>query len=434
MRIVKFSCREICTSNLVLVSVEYCMSWLLRLSKQKNAQFYFYHTAHTAIGLLVWTYFNFLLLRTKEDFFEAVPIIFLSHGFTYLGLIIGFIAGAVILSKMGYRNNFKLTFLFYFFAILIVLFNLEKVQEIYVVVSLLKGLADGIFWLSANTYTLKEYHGLQRSKALGILFAELYLIQIIIPIFAGGLITAYSYSFLFISGMVVVAIIGLWPFSENLVPENHFDWNEIVGMIKRKGFKSIGFVNYLGQLIDNQRTLIMLVLPMLLIGNELGVGMFMSFVALVAAIISFVHRNDDDRHQLNNGYLGGIIAGASTIMLAVVWTLPALIIRDILAKLGFALWTPVKMNLENQVNELFLRDFLNESATEALIYREVMFSLARFTNMILFVMIFYVFRLEPEPIMRMLLLISAVREGFIIFGNATIKKYLQVSPANLASA
>jgi hypothetical protein len=388
--------------------------------------YYLYRLAYVITSFSIWYYLHILVMKNFDNFYDAVPMIFVNIGTYHLGLMVGFTFSVFSLTKLAYRNNFRLAYLVLTIAALIGVFNVNNIIEAYALISIIHGIGSGLYWQTINAFQLRELHADKRGHVVSIVLGWEHLLEIVIPLLAGFLVTAFSYQLMFALSIIVYLVIIVLPEKENPKLDNHFDLGEFKRLFRMRGFKQFELLTFVGGVLEDQRALVMTILPFLLIGNELDVGLFTSGMGLVAVFIVFAQRNTEMKDKMKFGHLGSFLAASSTMLFVFFWSVPALTIRNIVARVGFAMWTPVKIEVENQVQELVLKDFLHESAVEMSYMREVALFSARLVNLFFFGIIFYVLQFDVASVLKVVFFISAAREVLMLMGNKMLLEKLKI--------
>lgn len=369
---------------------------------------------------MAWSYYVFLLLRSSSNDFGLV---FINFGSVAIGQLLGYFVGAVYLNKIGYLGIFRIHNVILFVVAILTLLTLPHILEVHVVIGLMRGIGNGFFWLGSGVYSLREILGSTRGKIISILNSGATLLSIVLPVLTGAIIVSMGYEWIFLISSAIYFIGIIYPWRGTKFPRDVFKPSEISNFSKRKWFKTWSIFVVLYEISGDQRNMIIMMLPFIFIGNEFGVGVFTSVIGFFSAVFIFVHRNDDIVKRIRMGYLGSSIVDIATIILTLVWSLPALVFRSITATLGFGLFTPVESDLNYRLREQLLGTFNQESAIEMQVYVEVLLTLARVLNLIFFLVVFYILNVNALVLIQVLLAVGAVRELiFMMFSTRMLNK------------
>lgn len=384
-------------------------------SQEIRHQFYFFQLVFSVTNIIGWSYYVFLLLRATNNDFGQV---FINFGSVAIGQLLGFILAAMYLNKVGYLGIFRINSLVMLVVTLLTLVTLPNILEVHIALGLLRGVGNGFFWLANNVYSLREILGNLRGRMISILSSAGTLLNIVLPILTGAIIVGMGYAWVFLISSAVYFIGVIYPWRSNKYPRDVFKPSEIKNFSKRKWFKTWSIFTVVYEIVGDQRNMIIIMLPFLFIGDEFGVGIFTSIVGFFSAVFIFVHRNDDLVRRIRMGFTGSGIVVIVTFILSIIWTLPALIFRSILATLGFGLFSPVETDLNYRVREQLLGSFNQESAIEMQVYVETLLTIGRVINLVFFMVLFYVIRVDALSLLQILLLVGSARElTFMIFST-----------------
>lgn len=391
---------------------------LIEKHKQEfSRQFYFFQTVFIITGTICWSYFIYLLIRSSNNDYR---VIFLNFGAVAIGQLLGLIISALFLGRLGYLKTFRIHNIILFIVTVLTLLSLPHLTQVYIILALLRGFGYGFFWLANNVYSQREIFGLRRGRLLSILNATGVILGIVLPILAGATISFAGYPWIFIIAAAVYLIGIIYPWKYNKVPKDTFRPAELKNFYRKPQFKQWSVFVILNEMSSDQRMIIITALPFLFIGNEFDIGILTSGLGLLAALLIIMHRNDEIRKKIHFGYTGAYLVALSTTFLSFVWNLPAFVFRSIVANFGFAYYSPVETDLGFRVKESVMGEFTQESANEMQVYVETLLTIARVSNMVLAIVLFYVFGFDPLRVMQVLLLLGAIREVIFLFYNTKL--------------
>jgi MFS family permease len=376
-------------------------------SQELSHQFYFFQIVFTVTGIICWSYYVYLLIRSSNGDYGVA---FLNFGLVAIGQLLGFILSALFLGKLGYLKIFRLHNFLMLLVTLLTFLTLPSIMSVYLALAVLRGFGYGFFWMANNVYTQREVFGLQRGRLISMLNGGGAVLAIVLPILAGAAIVSVGYTWIFLISATVYFVGIIYPWKYNRVPRDVFRPSEIKNFSQKRGFKRWSIFTVCLEVLTDQRNSIMSILPFVFIGNEFDIGILTSVLGLLAAMLVFVHRNDEIKRKVHLGYWGAAIVDSFTIGLSLIWNLPALVIRSIAANFGFAYYSPVEGELAYRLKEVMLGDFNQESANEMQVYVETLYTIARIFNLVLIIVLLYVLKLNAVSLMQFLLFIGASRE------------------------
>lgn len=402
----------------------------VRRNHEINNQYVFFHLIHTLTGLLVWSYYGILLMRNAETPIEGVPLVIQYFGMFYLGLALGFFVCGRILPALGYKGVYRLANGMHVLITLGSLILLPNILSVFMFISVLHGTARGIFWNATHMYNTNEIHGQERSRWVNLLYSLDIVLGVVIPVLAGAMISSYGYELVFLLGVAIYLIGLFYPWKFNLTPKDKLHVQDFVSLTHRKGFKRWSALRFFEGLLGNLRVMVFSVLPFLFIGDEFGVGALTSAVGLLGAFIVFMRRNSSMESSINLGFIGATIVTISTTALLLIWSLPILVIRSLVAKLGFSLYNPVAKDLNYRLRELVLGDFRGEYSSELQQYAELYLVFARTLNITGFIVAYYVFNINIETILMVMLGLTVFLEPINLYFASRLNNELKIGSDN----
>jgi hypothetical protein len=320
-------------------------------------------------------------------------------------------------------------------VLLLTLITLPHLMSAHLPIALFRGIGRGIYWNARHIYNVKELTISERSSLINFVFSINTVLGVLFPFLIGAFITELGitgYQWTFIAGIVVYVLAAIYPWRFNKKSEDRFRVKDVVALRKRKGFNQWAILTMGHEVLNNQRELIILVLPFLFIGDEFGVGVLASGVGLAGAFFAFNRRNDSIKKKLQWGVFSGGIITAITLLLVWIWNLPMLVIRSLVVRVADAAYLPVLEEEMYQVRAGVIRDHVDELGVESQQAAEFFLFLARMFNLTLFLVLFYSMNWDQDSILRMLLAVSAVREIPILLLHSKLSDYLKVGGSQRA--
>jgi hypothetical protein len=292
--------------------------------------------------------------------------------------------------------------------------------------AVLRGLTKGMYYAGQNVFNLREIHGIERGRVISLTLAGNVLMEVLLPTLIGSMIMARGYEITFVLGAVIYFLAGIFSWNTNKRPRAEFKMNEVWKIAQKTGFKRWTLVSFSTQMLANMREQILTVIPfMYFFTNEFDLGIFQSLIALVGAIILFSHRNDTIKKKIDLGYLGGLISFFSSALFYYFWTLPTLVIRGMAFKLGYSYYSPVINEVEYRNKELLLSDFVQESSVELMVFNEIIYLIARLTNLVILILIFYLLGTNTQDFLRTMILLTGTYEVINLWLNGKLTKLLR---------
>lgn len=375
-------------------------------------QYVFFYIFNSIVSLGIWSYYSILLLRASNN---AIEVVFMNLGITAVGVILGFALAGRLFNHLGYLNLFRLGNFTNLICFLLIYLTLHHILEVHLIFAVVRGLAVGFFWTPAHAFNTREVSGNTRAELISRMYSIDEILTVFIPTLVGGMLSVYGYDWLFLAGALLASICVIYPWKYNKIPRSGLELSDMRGITKQRGF--LPWASYMigEEILLNLRDLSLIVLPFLLIGQELGVGLLLSGIGLVGALLAFWRRHDDDFHKREWGYVGAMMVTSSSLLFLFVWDIPTLIIRSVVSRIGFAFHTPVQQNYSYRIKEMMLGNFRDQYIVEVQEYSELFLFIARMFNLIVLSVIFFVLQIDHMTILKGMFAISLAREIFFLF-------------------
>lgn len=336
----------------------------------------------------------------------------------------GFFIGTKFLHRIGYLNTFRLSNIGMVLSLLFAVLFLNQIVAVSFLVSIFWGLSVGLFWGARHICSIRELGKDERGHLMNLLVSLSSVAEVALPLLSGSLISNQGYLWAFLLGAAVFAVGVMAPWKYNKRPTDVFSLQQLNYLAKRPGFRTYSGILLTDGFLVTLRDICLTILPFLLIGSELGVGILASFVALAGAIISFVHRRDNLKRKVFSGYIGASIITVFNLFLVTIWSLPALVVRGVGIKLGSSFFDPIDAQIDYYNSELLLGNFRQEGAVEMLVWREFLLFVGRIITVGVCILIILLVTLDIQVFLRIILVISAARELTALFRQARLNNKL----------
>lgn len=398
------------------------LSRAAQYKRENRHQLIFFSFVFYLTNLIGWGYYNILLLQESGN---AVEVVFLNQGMMYVGVMLGFILSGRFFSQLGYLNNFRFANALDASIIIVTVLTLPSILEIHLPIAVFRGVVHGIFWNSRHLFNTREVNGAERSQLISLLYSLEAFMIVAMPILVATMIETTGFEIVFVLSALINIFALVYPWSHNKIPKDTLAVSDFKLIRKRPGFYRWAALLVGQEILTNQRVLALIVLPFLFIGDIFGVGLFISAVGLVGVFLALWRRKDNRVVRLKWGYVGAGIVTTATLGLIYFWTLPALIVRDIFAKLGFAMYSPAESDLNYRNRELMTGDMRQQLGLEIQQYSELFMFVARMINLIMFLFVFFVFKVDQETVLKVILIISLLREIPSLYSHAKLNESLR---------
>jgi len=390
--------------------------------KENTNQYLFFRLLYDVADFVTWAYYIILLLRASNN---SISLIVINHAIVYAGIMIGYVLGSAILGRMGYLANYRIANLLLLLTCILTVLTLPHILEVNLMLALVRGMGRGCFLVAHHMFYMHEIHGTNRSRLLNLLVSTNYIFGIVFPFIVGGAISAYGYEWIFLIGVGLYGFGILIPWKYNKVPRNNFDMAELRQLTRRRGFKRWSGLIMFSEFTGNIKAISLAVIPFILLGSEFEVGLLASGLAIVAAAMTFAHRNDKFRHKIRLGYLGGLMIGISNLILGVVWSIPTLVLRGLGVNVGHAFYSPAMEELNYKNRESVLSNFIEQSTIEVNLYVEVLLFISRLIAGVVMMVALFVFEINSIVLLQGFILISAFSELLHLWLNNWVNQILR---------
>lgn len=378
---------------------------MINIFKNENtlqviAQYSVYKAVNTTINLLVWGYYFILLYKRTNsiEFLLADYLIFI------LTLYIGFVVTSFFLDRLGYLRVYRIIFASNAMLLIFILLSLNQFENFFILIALIRGLIHGAYWTVDDSITLNDTRGDARSKFLsGIQSLEL-LLGIVVPVLGGALISfTGNYEATFILG-AAVAIAGIYmPFTFNKKGESSLTSKEINKILKHKAAPAYFFIAFLEGGSGILQDVTFKIIPFILIGEEFGVGVLMSIVGFAAVILAWVDRGFSEKLKIQLGYIGYVAFTISTMAFAIIWTIPALVIRSLILSFTNSVGMPARIQLDYKTREKILGINTSSSTLEFNLLTNTAYLFARIFFLSLTLILFSIIGVNNTNLMESML-------------------------------
>jgi YQGE family putative transporter len=347
----------------------------------------------TLVQLTVWAYYYILLYRETG----SIQLILTDYLVFVIGISLGFIVMSLYIDRLGYLNSFRISSFAQILTLVLIFFLQDKIMDLFIVFAVLRGFSRGMYWPIDHTIQLKEVHGTERGKVLSLLQSAILLLNIIVPVMAGALITyTGSYDYTFIIGISILIGSIFIPFDFNKKTRSKVTTDEIRRILKMKNIGWFSLLCIFKGSLNSIMGIMFMIIPYILIGEEFGVGALTSVIGFFAVIAAWLDSKSNFKVRLRLGYFGYIIYSIFTVALAFVWTIPALVIRSLALAFTQSLSDPVGNDLDYRVREKILGEFQNESAIEMNMIVEILYIIGRVVIIGTVIVIFSIFFSEDN--------------------------------------
>ncbi len=240
-------------------------------------------------------------------------------------------------------------------------------------------------------------HGLERGRIISLLQSIVLLLQIVIPVLSGALITytgGYDYTFLLGTFILIGSV--FIPYSFNKKAKSKISSDEIVRVLKKKGIGIYSVLSIIQSAFNSLFAVLFMIIPYILIGEEFGVGALSSTIGFAAVLVAWLDSKPSFKVRIQLGYIGFIIYTIFTMFLAAVWTIPSLVIRSLALAFTQSVSAPALVDIDYRIREKILGEFQNESALEMNLIAETLYIFGRVIILGFVILFFSISNSNPE--------------------------------------
>lgn len=323
---------------------------------------------------IVWGYLAIMLYKQTN----SLALLFVERLIFVLGIYAGFVVISFFLDKIGYLITYRLSLLMNLLAIFFLLVFRNNLEYTFAIISIMHGLSRGIYWPVEHTVNTRNISGKQRSSLINKLTALNLIIIITLPVLAGLLIESRGeYDLLLLIALCTNLFALFIPFKNNFKEITNLRTSEIRKLVRKKVFKRFAFTQSLLGSFQTLHTSVFLIVPFLFLQSELGVGLLVSSMGLIAAFTSFAERNIPDKHKVVFGYISHILWASASFLLVIFWNPVILVIQSVLNAFNIALGLSIRANEDYKIRENILGDDLKESSAEMNLIVETIYLFSR---------------------------------------------------------
>lgn len=389
--------------------------------KQLQLQYLSFRITQGASDLFVYAFYSILLYRQTGSLITVFNDKLIYH----VALFIGYVLGSFVIDRIGYLKAYKYSMISMGIALTLVVLNISNLQAVYVLLAIVWGIPRGAIWSIHNSFALKEIHKSKRAELINIRNGIIVALGVVIPALAGFIITEFGgYKAVFSIGALLYFLTALIPWSYNKVPRSKLTSKEIIQITKRRHFPFLIFELFFSDFVYTFHWIFAFIVPFLILGDELSVGLFFSIVGIIEVFVLITKRKVNLNKKIQSGFLFFIPSSFINLFFVIVWTPLSLAIRNIFVHfseaIGFSIWE----DLDYRCRELLLGKSARESTLELNLLIETAFLFSRTLSIGLIVILFST--LDSDPIMIIRIVWGVIGFGYIFsyWMNVVLRKRL----------
>jgi hypothetical protein len=393
-----------------------------KITKQKLiSEFIVFRFGFILSNLAVWSFYQILLYKVTQD----VSVIVLEYLFFYIGLWLFFILGSLLLDWAGYLFAIRFKYAISLIPIVAVLLLIDQIGEYFLLLAFLRAIPQGFFWAVNNTFYVRELHGKSRGEFISLQKSIELLLGVVTPILIGSLITIdETYTLVFIVGFFIQLTLFLIPYKYNKIPQHKLRKQDFITILGSKNFIYQAMILFFDSGVDSLFVMIFSIVPFIFIGNEMGVGAFLSFITFFSAISAYLEKSRSLKFRYELGMFAYVVRSIFNLLFSIFWTLPVLFIRNAIVVVTSSTSDTVNEELKIHTRELILKDFKNEMIEE---FNVVLETVQLFGRLLALATIYFLVKnYEPIIIFRILIAVFSFYKVITMFSFRTLLKKSQI--------
>lgn len=279
-----------------------------------------------------------------------------------LGGWLGYILGVVIIRRFGYGFCLRVAFGIMAAVSFLTALVAGSIADWFMILAVLKALPVGMYAAAVDAIMLREVASGSRDGFLQIKLAFEFLAGIMLPSIVGALISqAHGYELAFIlSGLIYV--VALCVPVKLPKPDVSLNLREIANTFKRPFYKRHAANRTVAAGFNQLNGFVLMIIPFLMLQDELKVGLLTSGIACLAGIVSLLVRKIRPRQKLKFGYVAYTVRGLASMLFISFWSAHVLVIWQLVNKLATPLHDPLQQSLDIHNDSLIMGENLQKKA------------------------------------------------------------------------
>jgi hypothetical protein len=325
---------------------------------------YIFNTFGLVGGLLYGLYYGVFLY--KNTF--SLSILALDGLLGGFGLWLGYLIGVACIKRAGYGRTIKLAFGLFAAVALLTATLANHIADYFIVLAVLRTLPAGIYLAVGDTILLRDVHASARAGFLQLKLAFEFIAGIILPTLIGAMIKlSGSYHLAFIlAALIYIAALFVPIRLPN--PVLRFNFKDLYRLFKRPFYTHQVANRTLSAGFNQVNGFVIMIIPFLMLKNEMNVGLLVSATALLSAGMSLYARRLRNHQTLRYGYSAYAVRAAAGVAFIAFWSAPVLLVWQLINKLMTPLHDPLQQRLDIENDQLILgEDVRGQALTISLV-------------------------------------------------------------------
>ena len=334
-------------------------------------QFFFVRTTYD------WAIFTFDAFYMTYVFKEAgtVQQVVYNILLTLLLTFVGFIIGSYFMNKVGVEKNLRLSFFLYIITGLLGIYMLRIGVASFLLISCVRGIAEGFFWASSNLVELGLPHD-SRSRFYSISQGVNQVFFIVAPISLGYmLVQTHSLIPAYILFTLMCLIGVLIPYDFSINHKLSINKEMYLKVLRHPEFRNFAVTKIVISIMWMVEWLVSSIIPFVILGNELNMGVYLTFSSILSIIMTFITRNKTIHEKIEMGKPLIVLTTIANFLLVFNFGALFLYVMEIVHTLTASVLTPMEYDMNIRITNAI--DSKDELGVELNIIQEAIYTLGR---------------------------------------------------------
>jgi hypothetical protein len=218
---------------------------------------------------------------------------------------------------------------------------LNQISYFFLVFSFIRGMAEGVYWASANLIELNGLESNSRTKYYSFTSGFNQLLFIILPILLGTFLFNTDYYQVIFFAFSAVTLIGVFiPWNISNIAVTEIKKENVLRIMKNKNFSKYAILKATSAVWWMSTWLIASIIPYVILGDEQNMGIYLSIASVVSALIAFITTKIKLDKKKLFGYAGLVLQTIAYILLAFNLTPVVLYLHSLVDSLTDPIITP----------------------------------------------------------------------------------------------
>lgn len=325
-----------------------------------------------------WAIYVFDMFYMTYIFKESgeVKMVVVNILVTLSAVFAGFVLSAVVIPRIGVERSFRLSFVMYLVTGLAGLYLGNIGVLPYVLISAIRGLAEGVFWATSNVV---EFNGLpedSRSRFYSVSKSINGVFDIVLPVILGYMLAVSNSLYpTFILFSAICAIAVFMPYKFEIKRDLLVKWKNFGKIVRSPRFGSFSLMKMTlsaSWVID---WLLWALVPFIVLGGELNMGIYLTIASLVGVVVSAVTNRLKIEKKANLGGRLWWIGASMDLLLAIFLTPLMLYVNTIVYSVIESVLVPLEFDMSARITNVM--DGNGGAGMELVLIQEAIYTIGR---------------------------------------------------------